>query len=92
MFVCSADIQENDLPEFIKNSILVLSKYSLGIFCINGILSEVFLSVGTYFLSGATFGFLEVLTMKIVGCVFLLLISLGLSLCLDRCGLSMVVK
>jgi hypothetical protein len=92
IFICSADIREINLPRVVKNIILVLSKYSLGIFCINGILSEVFLSVGTHFLSGVSFGFLEILIMKTIGWVFLLLVSLGLSLFLDRCGLSVVVR
>jgi Acyltransferase family len=93
MFVCSANIKENDLPRPIAGLILMLSKYSLGIFCIQGILSEVFVSIGMNFWNHSmSFGFIEILIIKVLGCVFLLLASLGLSLGLDRCRLSMFVK
>jgi hypothetical protein len=92
MFICAANVQENDFPSPIKNLILILSKYSLGIFCIQGILSEVFISIGINFWINISFNFIEILIIKFIGLVVLLFASLGLSFCLDRCGLSMVVK
>jgi Acyltransferase family len=92
IFICSANIQEKNLSKPITKLILLLSKYSLGIFCVNGFLSRIFISIGTHFWNNISFSFFEILIMKLIGCILLVLISLGLSLCLDRWGLGMVVK
>lgn len=91
VFLCFASIKENQLPLSVKRLVLLLSKYSLGIFCINGIMSEVFLSFGSHLFNGATFGLLEVLAIKLIGWALLLTFSLKLSILLDRVGLETVV-
>jgi hypothetical protein len=92
LFTCCASIQEDQVPDSLRTLILVFSKYSLGIFCINGILSEVFLSVGTYLFKDYIFGFPEILMLKLIGWPILLFSCLGISILLDRVGLHTVVR
>lgn len=92
MLLCFASIQENQLPLWLIKLISTLSKYSLGIFCINGILARLLAKLGIYFFSAATFSLSEVLIIKLISWVFLLFISLLLSISLDRIGLKAVVR
>jgi hypothetical protein len=91
MFICFASINENNLPSPIVQITKLLSKYSLGIFCINGILAQIFLSIGTKLFSQASFSFTQILGIKIIGWIILLTISLLLSILLKRIGLKKVV-
>ncbi len=91
LFLCFASISEKDFPSIIKPSIYLLSKYSLGIFCINGVLSQVFLSFGSRFLGNMHFSFFEILSIKLLGWLFLLLISLGLSKLIARMNCKALV-
>ncbi len=90
-FLCFGSIQEKELSYFLSKAVVLISKYSLGIFCINGILSQIFLSIGSRWFSGATFSFPEILALKVIGWVLLLAVSLGLSIGIDRIGGKTVV-
>ena len=92
LLICFATIDEQQLPVWIKAIVKTLSKYSLGIFCINGILSQIFLSFGSKWAEGQVFSLPEVLALKVVGWILLLGISLGISIELSRCGLKTVVS
>ena len=91
MFICFASIKENDLPSPAVIITKLLSKYSLGIFCINGILAQIFLSIGTKIFSQANFSLSQIIAIKIIGWIILLTISLLLSMLLKRMGLKRVV-
>jgi hypothetical protein len=91
MFICFASINEKSLPSPIVKITKILSKYSLGIFCINGILSQIFLSIGTRIFNRTSFNFVEILGIKIIGWIGLLLLSLLLSIALKRLGLKRMV-
>lgn len=91
MFICFASVREINFPRAIELIIKLLSKYSLGIFCINGILSQLFLSLGTKLFNDLTFSFIEILVLKITGWAILLLISLFLSILIARIGLKQMV-
>jgi hypothetical protein len=91
-FLCFACVEETHLPAPMAKTISLLANYSLGIFCCNGILSEIFLSIGTAMSAGMTFDFPTLLLMKLVGWCFLLTVSLGLSMLLGRLGLSVCVR
>lgn len=91
LFLCSINIRQSDLPRWFQLAILTLSKYSLGIFCINGILSRGFLSIGANQLSNYTFTFSEILMIKLVSWMGLLLLSWAGSVALSRIGLKSVV-
>lgn len=91
-FLCFAAIEEHQLSNSIKEVVQLLAKYSLGIFCINGILSYVFSEFGHHLVREATFSFSEVLLMKFVGWFLLLTGSLGLSIMLDKVGLKACVR
>lgn len=91
MFLCFASVEEKQLPLFIVNIVKTLSKYSLGIFCINGILCQIFLSISIRFISEATFSFPEIIAIKLIFWIILLAISLGLSILLERIGFKAVV-
>lgn len=91
MFLCFASIEEKQFPSFIINLVKTLSKYSLGIFCINGILYQIFLSISTRFLGEATFSFPDIIGLKLIFWMILLSISLGLSILFERIGLKAVV-
>ncbi len=92
MFLCFASIQEKQVPPRVKNLVNTLSKYSLGIFCINGLVSQIFISIGTRFLGEATLNFPEIIGLKLIFWIILLSISLGLSILLERIGLKVVVS
>jgi Acyltransferase family len=92
MFLCFASIQENELPSFLKRLIMTLSAYSLGIFCINGILYQISLSISDRFFSEITLNLPEAIILKLLAWVVLLTASLGLSILLDRIGLKAVVR
>ncbi len=91
MFLCFASIHETHLSVPGEFFIKLLSKYSLGIFCINGILSQIFFSVGTKFFYQASFSLIEILAIKIVSWIVLLVLSLSLSVLLARFGLKRMV-
>ncbi|KST63673.1 hypothetical protein BC008_15130 [Mastigocoleus testarum BC008] len=91
MFFCFASLQETQVSSSIRDLVKILSKYSLGIFCINGIVSQIFISISTRFLSQATFSFPEIIGLKLFVWMILLFISLGLSIFLERIGLKAVV-
>lgn len=91
MFICFASVKEKSLPSPIVKIIKLLSKYSLGIFCINGILAQIFLSIGTRLFSQTNFDLVEIVGIKIISWIGLLLLSLMLSMVLKRVGLKKVV-
>lgn len=91
IFICFASVNEKSLPSPMVKITKLLSKYSLGIFCINGILAQIFLSIGTRLFSQTSFNFVEILAMKILGWIGLLLLSLMLSIALKRLGLKRMV-
>ncbi len=92
IFLCFASVEGKRLFLPIKRVVLLLSKYSLGIFCINGFISELFLSFGSHQFSGATFSFPEILVIKLLGWGLLLTLSVGLSMLIDRVGLKACVR
>jgi hypothetical protein len=92
LFLSAVGIKEEKVSMPIKKIIQSLSRYSLGIFCINGILSKFFLALGSKWLSDTMFTFPEILAMKLIGWVVLLLLSLGLSVLLSRLGLKSMVS
>ncbi len=91
MFICFASVSEKNLPTPAVKLTKLLSKYSLGIFCINGILAQIFLSIGTKFFSQAKVSLVQILAIKITGWIILLTVSLLLSILLKRLGLKRVV-
>ncbi len=91
IFICFASVNEKSLPSSIVKITKLLSRYSLGIFCINGILAQIFLSIGTRLFSQTNFNLIEILAIKILGWIGLLLLSLLLSIMLKRLGLKKVV-
>lgn len=92
MILCFASIQDYQVPLWVRNLVSSLSKYSLGIFCVNGTLYQIIGSVSNRFLSEATFSLPEFVIVKIISWVILLVISLMLSILLDRIGLKAVVR
>ena len=91
-FLCFASVKENQLPPLARQAVQLLSTYCLGIFCINGILSQVFSVVGRHLFSTATFNLPQILLAKLVGWVILLGVSLGLSILLDKIRLEACVR
>lgn len=92
IFICFASVTEKNFPSPVVKLTKLLSKYSLGIFCINGILAQIFLSIGTKFFSQANFNLTQILLIKIISWIILLTISLLLSIVLKRLGLKRVVS
>jgi hypothetical protein len=93
-FLCAASVEADQLPKKLRAIVELLSRYSLGIFCINGIVSELFLSLSSHshLLSSLTLNLLEVSLLRIIGWIVLLVVSLQLSILLDRVGLGAVVR
>ena len=92
MLICFASVEENTLHPLVKKSVVNLSKYSLGIFCINGILYQILLSIGIKLFSEAHFNLMEIIVIKLVTWILLLTVSFGLSILLDRIGFKAVVR
>ncbi|WOD37408.1 acyltransferase family protein [Nodosilinea sp. E11] len=90
-FLCFASVTYQQLGTNLGEITLLFSKYSLGIFCINGILSQVFLSLGSQWFYNAEFSFAEILIVKILGWIFLFFVSLKISILLEKIGLKMLV-
>ena len=91
MFICFASVNEKSLPLPIVKLTKLLSKYSLGIFCINGILAQIFLSIGTKLFSQISFNLTQILLIKVISWIALLGLSLMFSILLKRLGLKKVV-
>jgi hypothetical protein len=91
-FLCFSSVREEQLTPVVRRSVQLLSTYSLGIFCINGILSPVLSQIGSFWAGEATFGFHEILMIKIVGWGLLLAASLVGSIALDKVGLRACVR
>jgi Acyltransferase family len=92
LFLCFAAIQENQLSPPAQKLVSLLSKYSLGIFCINGILSQMLGSIAMHLFHGLTLGLMAILIVKFLGWSFLLGTSLGLSVAMDRLGMGAFVR
>ena len=90
-FVTTASIQEKQLSPPVAELIRVLSKYSLGIFCINGILSQGLSLLGHRLFDGMTFSILEVFTARLIGFLMLITASLAISILLRKLGLKACV-
>jgi len=92
MFLCLASIQEEQLHSSAVYLVKMLSKYSLGIFCIQGIICQIFNSILLRLLPEVSFNLGEIIMIKLTTWFLLLSISLGLSILLDRIGLKSVVR
>ncbi|MEM7579616.1 MAG: acyltransferase, partial [Cyanobacteria bacterium P01_A01_bin.80] len=90
-FLCCSSLTSDFFWKPLNKLIKLLSVYSLGIFCINGIISQIFLSLGDKLISQHSFSLIEILTIKILGWIILLSVSLGLSIILKNLGLKRVV-
>ena len=91
-FSCFANVREDRLSSPVKTSIHLLSKYSLGIFCISGILSYALGQIGSSLFAEATFSFSEIMTMRLIVCCLLLTVSLATSILLEKVGLGACVR
>ncbi|MEB3179641.1 MAG: acyltransferase [Nostocaceae cyanobacterium] len=89
--LCFADLRENQLPVWLLKLVKILAKYSLGIFCINGILYLFFLFITTNIFNHTVFMFHHILFIKIASWIILIAISLALSILLNKIGLKKVV-
>jgi hypothetical protein len=92
LFLCFANIEENQLFPWARKLVILLSKYSLGIFCVNGILSQVLLSITTRLLHNASLELMPILIFKLLGWLLLLIISLGISILMDNYRMSIFVR
>ncbi|WP_203032115.1 acyltransferase family protein [Leptolyngbya sp. Cla-17] len=92
VFFCACSIQSNQISPILLPTIYLLSRYSLGIFCINGILSQVFSIAGHSIFKGETFGLPEVIAFRLIGWIILLFISLGVAVQIDRFGFKALVR
>ena len=92
LFLCFANIEANNFPKWALSMIQNFSRYSLGIFCINGITSLVLLKIGISVFRDSQFSLLEITIFRIFGSVFLIYLSLWLSQLLERVGLRSCVR
>lgn len=91
LFLCCVNMQYHDLPPWLRTPVMLLSKYSLGIFCLNGLLSRWLLFAGAKLSAGYTFTLPEMLMLKLVGWLVLLALSLAGSFALSNIGLKKMV-
>lgn len=91
-FLCFASITEDRLSMTIRQIVKLLSTYSLGIYCINGIAQTVFHAFFVKTFPDAVFNLSEMLVMKFLGFALLLTVSIGCSLAIDKLGGSALVR
>lgn len=91
-FLCFASVEENQISLPIKKAIKLLSTYSLGIFCINGIIDITLIPIIDPILKEANLNLPKMLAMKLVGWIILLVVSLWLSRRIDKLGLGVLVR
>lgn len=91
LLIFTAHLTVFGVPKIWRTIIQTLSRYSLGIFCINGIVSQIFLSIGSKVWKYGILPLETLLMIKIIGWLVLLSVSVGLSILLDKCRLKSVV-
>jgi hypothetical protein len=92
MFLCFASLEEDHIPPFGKKIVFLLSKYSLGIFCINGILSKLVLPlVLEHVTTTPISNFYIAVLIKLIVWLPLLILSLSLSVVSEKLGLKKCV-
>jgi hypothetical protein len=92
MFLCFASIKEDSLPLDCRKIVYIFSKYSLGIFCINGIISKFLLpNIIRQLIKTPIADLSTALLIKIIVFPLLLLVSLTLSIVLSKVGLRKCV-
>lgn len=89
-FLCAASVRAETFP--LQKVVTLLSTYSLGIFCLNGILRPTIARALSHFFSTLSLGLPEILLVKFVGWLGLLAISLLGALFLERIGLKNCVR
>ena len=91
IFYCFSSIQEDCLPQWLVKIVKILAKYSLGIFCINGILRLIFLSLTSSQIPEMSLQLYQILLIKFFSWFMLLIISLVLSIFMNRLGFRKMV-
>ncbi|MFH7027945.1 MAG: acyltransferase family protein [Heteroscytonema crispum UTEX LB 1556] len=91
LVLCLSSVEETQLPIFLIKAVKLLSKYCLGIFCLNGIFYLFLLSLSTHLLQNTVFDFTHILLLKVCGWVLLLVVSLSLSILMSKIGLKKMV-
>ncbi|NHC34623.1 acyltransferase family protein [Scytonema millei] len=91
-FLCFASVTEDSLSITGRKIVKLLSTYSLGIYCINGVTQTIFHAFFVTMFPDATFNLLEILVMKTLGFILLLSVSIGVSLLIDKLGGSALVR
>ncbi|MEM6613563.1 MAG: acyltransferase family protein [Cyanobacteria bacterium P01_C01_bin.72] len=91
IFCCFSHLRAEQFPPWLVQVIKTISQYGLGIFCLNGTLRLVFLSLGSSIWGEQVFSWTQILAIKLIGWLILLLVSLGLSVLLARIGLKKAV-
>ncbi|NES97789.1 MAG: acyltransferase [Desertifilum sp. SIO1I2] len=92
LILCFANLEADRLPNLIIAIVKLISKYSLGIFCVNGILSLIFLKIGSQIFTNIQLNWEFIIILKLMGWVGLLTLSVFLSQLLDRLGLGNCVR
>jgi len=91
-FLCLASLQPSQLPLALGRLVQVLSRYSLGIFCTNGILSLVLLQAVEHWNPEIPPQLTTLIAIKGIGWVSLLGLSLALAMALDRSRLRGCIR
>ena len=91
-FLCFASVEESQISVPVKKAIKLLSTYSLGIFCINGIIDITLIPIIDPILKEANLNLPKMLAMKLLGWIILLALSLWLSRRIDKLGFGVLVR
>jgi hypothetical protein len=91
LLICTAHLTIFRVPKICRKIIQTLSKYSLGIFCVNGVVSQIFLSIGSNVWKYGTLSIEYLLIIKIIGWFILLSVSIGTAMLLEKIHLRSVV-
>jgi hypothetical protein len=92
LFISFASLTEDRFLKPIQNCVYFLSKYSFGIFCINGLLSRIFYYSASGLYDGIVLDFPSSLGIRIAGWLVLLVLSSFIAYMIDKIGFGAVVR
>lgn len=91
-FLCFASVEKSQIYVPITKAIEQLSTYSLGIFCINGIINITLVALVAPLFKQTNLKLAQMLAMKLLGWIILLALSLWLSRRIDKLGFGVLVR
>jgi surface polysaccharide O-acyltransferase-like enzyme len=92
LFICFASITQDKLSVNMNKVVQLLSKYSLGIYCIQGVIHYILSVISHNLFNSYIFDLAEILIIKVIFSILILIFSLSLSILFDKIGFKAYVR